>query len=252
VANAASTTLPSELNTGTEQSKSDLAWRVGLGAALVPDYEGSKTLKAAPAFLVAVKGNNNMSAELVGTTLRANIVPADSFRFGPVVRYRMGRKDVENARVDRMRNINGAVEMGAFIGYDVNNWSARLEATHDTSGVYNGAVVSASLGYTWMLNPVRLTLSGFTTYADINYMNTYFGVNDQNRGTSGFKNWSPSAGLKDLGAMMTAGYMIDKHWGLTGVLRYAGLLNDAADSPLVHEAGRTSQVSLGVLATYSF
>jgi len=241
-----------EIESVTEPARKSMALKVGLGVAAVPDYEGSKDYKAAPVPYISLVDNSGMSAELLGNVLRVNVIPSNTWRFGPLVRYRAERDDVDNDQVDRMQKVDSAIEMGGFAGIDYNNWSFKVDVTHDTSGTYNGTLGGISLGYTWLANPWRFTLSGSTTIADNRYMTTYFGVNNSNKGTSGFTNYSLGGGVKDVGASLIAGYRIDNHWGLTSALRYTLLVGDAADSPLVNDAGSDSQVVFGVLATYSF
>jgi outer membrane scaffolding protein for murein synthesis (MipA/OmpV family) len=235
-----------------ETPKSELLWTAGLGLAAVPDYEGSKDYKMAPVPYVTVFDKNGMSAELVGNVLRANVIPSNTWRFGPMVRYRAERRDVNNDKVDKMEIIDSAIEMGAYAGLDINNWSFKVDMTADTSGVYNGPVADASISYTWVVSPWRFTLGGSTTFAGENYMNTYFGVNAQDSAASGLRTYHADRGFKDVGGSFLAGYRIDNHWGVTGALRYTQLLGDAADSPVVKDEGSPSQVVCGVLATYTF
>jgi len=235
-----------------EPQKKVSALTVGLGVAAVPDYEGSQDYTAAPILYFSYKAMNGMSAELLGNVLRANVIPSDTWRFGPELRYRAERKDVENEKVDRMKEVDAATELGAYAGFDMNNWSLKLDATHDTSGVYNGTVGGISLGYTWLANPWKVTLSAATTFADDRYMRAYFGVTPADAARSGLRRWEPGGGVKDVGATCIAGYRINQNWGVTGALRYTQLLDDAADSPLVDDEGSASQVLFGVMATYSF
>jgi len=241
-----------ELEGVSEPARKSMDVKVGLGVAAIPDYEGSKDYTAAPIPFVSLVGKSGMSAELLGNVLRVNVVPSNTWRFGPLLRYRAERDDVENERVDRMQKVDDAMELGGFAGFDINNWSFKVDVTHDTSGTYNGTLAGVSLGYTWLANPWRFTLSGSSTFADDRYMSTYFGVDAGNRGASGLPDYSLGGGVKDVGAAFIAGYRINEKWGVTGALRYTLLVGDAADSPLVKDEGSESQVLFGVLATYSF
>jgi len=243
-----------EMESVSEPARKSMDVKVGLGVAAIPDYEGSKDYTAAPIPFVSLVEKSGMSAELLGNVLRVNVVPSNTWRFGPLVRYRAERDAVENEQVDRMVKVDDAIEVGGFAGFDMNNWSLKVDVTHDTSGTYNGTLGGVSLGYTWLANPWRFTLSGSTTIADNKYMQTYFGVTNANRGGAQFANntYSLGGGVKDVGATFLAGYKINDRWGVTGALRYTVLVDDAADSPLVEEVGSESQVLFGVLATYSF
>jgi outer membrane protein len=250
-ANAASVTPP-ELVVPEEPTTKDISWKVGLGAAVIPDYEGSKDYKTAPVPLVSAVMKDGMSVELLGATLRANIVPSHTWSFGPELRYRGERNDVANSTVNKMGSIKGATEAGVYAGYEFDNWSIKIDVTHDISGVYNGTIGGLSVGYNWLLKPWRFTLTGSATVADNNYMNTYFGVNARQSAASGLPTFTATGGTKDVGLTFLAGYRIDEHWGAIGAVRYSKLLGDASDSPLVDNQGDSNQYLLGVLVSYSF
>jgi len=252
-AGIASAATISEFEAVAEPTEKNLSFKVGLGIAMAPEYEGSEDYEAVAVPLATVVAKSGMSAELIGNVLRANIIPSKNWRFGPLVRYRAERNDVSNDRVDKMEKVDAATEMGAYAGFDMNHWNFKVDVTHDTSGVYNGTLAGISLGYTWMMaKQCTLTLNGSTSIADDRYMSTYFGVNAANRGTSGLSNYSLGGGVKDLGAALIGGHKFNEQWGLITALRYTQLLGDAADSPLVKDEGSEGQVLFGVLATYSF
>jgi len=248
----ASAATVSEFEVVSEPAKERMAYKVGLGVAALPDYEGSEDYTIAPIPFISIVGKSGMSAELLGNVLRVNVIPSNTWRFGPLLRYRVERDDVDNGQVDRMKDVDAAIELGGYAGFDINNWSLKIDVAGDTSGTHNGIVGGISLGYTWLFNPWRLTLSGSSTFADNKYMQTYFGVDSVDSARSGLSSYSPGGGIKDVGAALIAGYKFNENWGLTSALRYTLLVEDAADSPLVDGVGSESQVLLGVLATYSF
>jgi len=244
-------TVP-EFEVVTEPAKKSMEYKVGLGVAAVPDYEGSQDYKAAPIPFISIVGKSGMSAELLGNVLRVNVIPSNTWRLGPLLRYRAERDDVENERVDRMQKVDDATELGGFAGFDLHNWSFKVDVTHDTSGTYDGTVGGVSLGYTWLANPWKFTLNASSTFADDRYMSTYFGVSAADSARSGLPTYSLGGGVKDVGAAFIAGYRINEKWGVMCALRYTQLVGDAADSPLVKDEGSEGQGMLGVLATYSF
>ena len=151
---------------------------VGVLVGAAPDYLGSKEYKgiAAPFLKYTLPGTYQYFL-LRGTELSFNLINHPSFRFGPVLNYRPERSSVENSRVDRMETIDGAIEGGAFVGFeciDKSNPRRRflttLTWTADMSGVYNGWLVTGlvrgwqPIAKQW---DVGLTLSG--TYGDSAY-----------------------------------------------------------------------------------
>ena len=243
----------SEFEGVTEPAEKDLSFKVGLGIATAPDYEGSKDYEAVAVPFASIVSKSGMSAELLGNVLRANVIPSNTWRFGPLLRYRAERDDVKNDKVDKMKKVDAATELGAYAGINLDNWNFRVDVTHDTSGTYNGTLAGFSLGYTWMIaKPTKLTLSGLMSIADDRYMSTYFGVNAADSARSGLDRYSLGGGVKDVGAAVIAGHNFNDQWGVMGALRYTQLVGDAADSPVVKDEGSEGQVLFGVMVTYSF
>ena len=241
-----------ELETRVEPARQDRIVTIGLGAAMVPDYEGSDDYTFAPVPLFKLIDPAGWYVELIGNTLRANVMPRGEWKLGPMARYRAERDDVDNNRVDRMQKVDAAFELGGFVGFDRDNWTAKLEIVQDVADSHDGALVGLTVGYTFPMDPARLTVSGFTTYASEDYMKTYFGVSAADHARSGLKQYDADDGFKDLGATVVAMYSINQNWGVTGALRYTRLIGDAADSPLVEDEGSENQMLASALVSYTF
>ena len=83
---------------------------VGGGIGFAPDYEGSEDYEAVPVPFADVKFGNGMFVKLLGLNLRANLIPSDMWRLGPVYNYRAERDDVDNNAVDDMKEVSDANE----------------------------------------------------------------------------------------------------------------------------------------------
>ena len=224
---------------------------VGLGFGSAPDYEGSEDYQSVP--MVMLRGNydSGRSFTLMGPNLRVNVVPSRSYKFGPVFNYRQGRDDVDNNRVDAMKDIDGAFEAGVYGAIDINNVLLGAEVLTDVSNEHDGMLSKVSIGYRWKAAPSLMIIPNlFTTYADSDYMDTYFGVNAGNRGTSGLPDFKADSGFKDYGVNLAVDYTPWEHWGISGVLAYSVLLNDAKDSPIVDMVGDDKQMFFGLMGTY--
>ena len=239
------------------------AGKIGLGVAMSPDYEGSDDSEGSPVLFghyawdsgryVALGGTNDAGKAL---RVKANLISSDispMWELGPVLQYRMERDDVDNNQVDRMEEIDGATELGAFVGFKSGPWAASLTYAKDVSDEHDGAVTDLAGSYKLPMNDrFALTFGASVSYATSNYMDTYFGVNSGNRGSSNLANYSADSGVKDYGLKVVADYQLSQKWGLQGGLNYYRLLNDAKDSPLVDDVGDSSQLSANVAVTYSF
>ena len=223
----------------------------GLGAGYAPDYEGSEDYQGVPMVMLRGHYDSGRFFALVGTNLKVNLLADKTYSLGPVLNYRMGRDDVDNNQVDDMRDIDDALEAGVFGGVKVDNWLFGLELLADVTDEHDGMTIQADAGYQWKVSKELMITPGiFTTWADDDYMDTYFGVNSKNRGSSTLPDYEADSGIKDFGAKVVANYTPWEKWGIMGIFTYKTLLNDAEDSPIVDDEGDDGQMFLGVMATY--
>lgn len=223
----------------------------GLGAGVAPDYEGSDDTHTVPLFMINQTYDSGRYFKLMGPNLKVNALPSQHYSLGPVLNYRASRDNVDNNQVDAMDKVDGALEAGIFGGLDVNNLLLDLEVLADISNSHDGFTAQAAAGYRWrLLSSLTITPKAFLTYANSDYMETYFNVDSGNRGHSTLPDYSADAGIKDVGLNLVANYTPWERWGIMGLLSYKALLNEAADSPIVHKEGNDRQLSLGVMATY--
>jgi outer membrane scaffolding protein for murein synthesis (MipA/OmpV family) len=224
---------------------------VGVGAGFAPDYEGSDEYEGVPMLMLTGKYDSGRSFSLLGPNLRVNVLASNKFQFGPILNYRMGRDDVENKRVDRMKDIDDAMEAGAFVLANFDNVLLGVDFLMDVSDEHEGMLVQGNVGYKWKASDALVvTPNVFLTYADDDYMDTYFGVNAKNVGTSGLPAYEAESGLKDVGTRIVVSYTPWEKWGVMGILSYKALLEDAKDSPLVDDEGDDAQTFFGLMATY--
>jgi outer membrane protein len=224
---------------------------VGLGAGAAPDYEGSEDTTGVPLFLFQHNYDSGRFFKLMGPNLKVNLLANKQFSLGPVLNYRFERDDVDNNQVDDMDKVDAAFEAGVFGGVNINNILLGVELLADVSDEHDGFLAQVNAGYNWKLSPsLTLTPGVSATYADDDYMDTYFGVNSGNRGSSTLPSYSADSGLKDVGINLAVNYTPWEKWGIMGILSYKALLNDAKDSPIVDDEGDDKQVMLGLMVTY--
>ena len=242
----AATTVGGDLDDGTIQVVKATTYTVGLGVAAVPQYEGSKDSKGAPVPFFRAQMATGQYLQLMGATLTANLVEGKTWQAGPLLRYRGERNpdDIDNLYVKSLKKVDAAVELGGFVGFQENRWNARFEMAQDVADAHKGLLATLSGGYTFPLSrEASLALNLSTTYASDNYMEAYFNTPTYNKA---------GAGIKDVSLAVIGRYRIDNNWGLMGAVRLTELTGDAADSPVVKNDGSSSQMIVGVLATYAF
>jgi outer membrane scaffolding protein for murein synthesis (MipA/OmpV family) len=224
---------------------------LGFGVGVTPDYEGSEDNQTIPMLMLSGRYDSGRSFALTGPKLKVDLLPNRNYSLGPIVNYNMGRSDVDNSQVDALKDIDGTLEAGVIGGINYNNWAFGLELLKDILDEHGGMKVQVSTGYRWQATEQLSILPGISfTYADEDYMQTFFGVNSSNRGSSALPDYSADSGLKDVGTRILANYTARGNWGLSTILSYTVLLNDAKDSPIVDGQGDDKQMFFGVMATY--
>ncbi len=226
---------------------------LGLGVGASPDYEGSDDYQAVPIPYVNIMWSNHMSISLLGNKAKVNLLPSPIWKAGVVGEYIAERDDVDNNRVDRLEDVDTSFMLGGFFGFEYANWSASIEAMTDVADGNDGAIVRLNGGYripidqSWLLS-----LGAFTTWADDDYMEAYFEIDNRDSDRSGLDKFGADSGFKDVGLNLAASFKPWQHWGLMGLVSYKRLLNDAEDSPVVDDEGDENQFVGGILVIYNF
>jgi outer membrane protein len=226
---------------------------VGLGIGGAPDYEGSDDYRAVPWLFARVNWESGRYLYFEGATLKANLVSSPTWRLGPVVRYIPARVHVEDQKVDQLKNVDAAVMLGGFAGFDVDRCTAFIQVVQDVSGSNDGLVATLGVGYTVPIDDRTIVaLTGTIDYASGEYMSTYFGIDAGDSVRSGLKTYNADAGIKDVGVGVLLQYYPWDHVGFRVAAKYTRLVGDAADSPVVDDRGDENQLLGGLMVTYRF
>ena len=232
-------------------------WRytVGLGAAVVPDYEGSENYELVPLPVARVQKGYRYG-QLFGLKLSSNLVQHPNYRAGLVLNFRPKRNDVENNNVAKQNAVDEALEVGVQLGYDLQLddgvLGAQLELVQDAIDGHDGGLITPEINYRRPLGDQwTMRLATSITYATHHYMNSYFGVSPLESERTGLATYEADEGIKDVSLNITLGYEINESWGLGIAAGYKRLLNDAEDSPIT-DVGNKHQFITGVYITYSW
>ena len=228
-------------------------YSIGGGIGVKPDYEGSSDYEFVPLPAGSARFGNGMYIQLLGLNLRANVIPSNMWRLGPVYNYRQERSDVDNSKVDDMKNISDANELGIFGGFEWNNWFVFLDILGDTGNAYNGWYATLKGGYNYVISKAwMLSMGAHTTYADDDYMQTYFGVSAADSARSGLKRYNADSGMKDVGIDLGLNWNFASSWDLRGIASISQLIGDADDSSPVVNEGSETQFMGGVMVLFKF
>ena len=247
--------VPGSVGAPTQEQTDKWRYSLGLGAALVPDYEGSEDYKLAPLPVGRIQ-KGYQYGQIFGGKITSNLLRHPNFRLGPVIQYIPKRDDVENNRVDNLKTVDASLMMGGLVGYDMHLQPGTLgfdvQWTHDVIDGNDGWLLQPQIFYRRKLNEDwGLHVATTLTYASGNYMDSYFSIDAADSARSGLSTYNADAGIKDVGANAVLTYSITEHWAVGGLVAYKRLLNDAEDSP-VTKVGDENQYIAGAFFTYSW
>jgi outer membrane scaffolding protein for murein synthesis (MipA/OmpV family) len=195
--------------------------------------------------LAAVLGANLLSVQGPG--------PGDQLQAGPMVRFQGGRDQDNNDALDGLGNVDASVEVGGFLRYGIRGLTAEVAAFKDVADGHDGIQAELSLEYGFELAPRwQASVATSTTWVDDNYMQAFFGISPAQAQRSGLRRFDAEAGFKDVGLEIGVNYAFTAHWMIGARAGYAHLLGDAADSPIVADAGSEHQFSQRLLLGYRF
>lgn len=207
--------------------------KVGGIMVVKPKYEGSDEYDVigAPYILPSFSGGPGWFSRVSARGLddvRFNLLDRDGFVAGPLGGYTFGRDEDDGDLLEGLGDIDGGVVAGGFVGYRFGPvlFDASYHHFFDDSEGYQirfGAEVERPVSE-------RVVLKGRVgaTYADENYMRTYFGVS----GSQLFDDFDAEAGFKDVHVQVGIEADLSDRWSARASLRYSHLLGDAGDSPI--------------------
>lgn len=248
---------------------------VGLGAAVIPSYEGSNDYRMLP--LPQIRGKvQDHSFWTRGASVYVDAI-ADpdgdgwNVELGPMATLRFDRSSRRNIRDEAVRALGTrdiGVEVGGFVGigktgvvtspYDM--LSARVAVAKDVAGGHGSYVVTPQVEYRTPLSRTTFVGMGVSAeYVGKNYGRTYFDITPQESIASGLSAYDAAgrgSGFKRVSMSLAGGKSLSgdlrKGWALFAAGSYSRMLGDYADSPVVSIAGSKNQWVGAVGIGYTF
>jgi outer membrane scaffolding protein for murein synthesis (MipA/OmpV family) len=245
---------------------------VGLGAAVLPDYEGSDdySFSPVPAATGRVSGfnfllaGNRASVDLI----RDGVGPTWDFQAGPIAVVNLNRnttKGIDDAQVRALGTVDTAIELGGYVGIgktgvvtsQFDRLSASISYRKDVGGGHKSTVLAPTINYVTPLS--TRAIAGVIVSAERvgeGYADSYFSVTPAQSLASGLPVYNARGGWKNWTLGLLGGRSISgdlrSGWQLFGTVVYRKLLNDFADSPIVARNGSSNQWLGAVGIAYSF
>jgi outer membrane scaffolding protein for murein synthesis (MipA/OmpV family) len=229
-----------------------------IGAAAVPEFEGSRHTRVQPVLggevywrpgvgasvamgsrgLVWTPWQTTAGSASLGLSVDPGRVDDDERKLTPAG-LRPGSADLRGmgeVKMTALVSASGSLALGPV---------SLTGALRQAVASHRGTLVEAGLALPWQLHRhAKLTLTPGVTWADRRHMQAYFGVTPQQSAASGYAPFDAGAGVKSQQLVLDFDMAFSRHWHLQALLRAQRLSGDAADSPITQ---RTRQAS-GLLA----
>lgn len=240
-------------------------WSGGVlvGAAAVPEFEGSRHTRVQPVLggevyyrpgagasitmgsrgLVWTPWQTTAGSASLGLSVDPGRVDDDERKLTPVGR-RPGSADLRGmgeVKMTALVSASGSLALGPV---------SLTGAVRQAVASHRGTLVEAGLALPWQLHRhAKLTVTPGVTWADRKHTQAYFGVTPQQSAASGFAVFDAGAGLKSQQVVFDFDMAFSRHWHLNALLRVQRLAGDAADSSITQ---RTRQASGMLALRYEF
>jgi outer membrane protein len=241
-------------------SAADIANRdsltLAVGAAVTPEFEGSKDYRIIPA--AAVRGQyRGILFTSRGAYLYVDVVPRAGkldLDAGPIVGARFGRKDnLKDPVVSLLPTRKTAIEVGAFAGLSLHGLtnpydtlSFRVDVLQDVANAHKSTTYGPCVEFSTPLS--RRTYASANIGAEFvsdKFNQYYFGITPAESLVSGLPAYTPKGGMKNWKAGLVINQSItgDLLGGLSvfGYGQYSRLVGDARRSPIVALRGSPNQ-----------
>ncbi len=240
-------------------------WSGGVlvGAAAVPEFEGSRHTRVQPVLggevywrpgvgasiamgsrgLVWTPWQSTAGSASIGLSVDPGRVDDDERKLTPAG-LRPGSADLRGmgeVKMTALVSASGSLALGP---------AALTGALRQAVSSHRGTLVEVGLALPWQLHRhAKLTLTPGVTWADRRHMQAYFGVTPQQSAASGYAPFEAGAGVKSQQLVLDFDMAFSRHWHAQALLRVQRLAGDAADSPIVQ---RTRQASGMLALRYEF
>ena len=223
---------------------------IGYGIFSSPKYEGGSkyTIRAAPFFNLKYR---NITVNPI-SGVRMEFSGGENWSGGIGLGGSFGRYTKQDTNLSGLGNIDWTVEAILFAKYRARFYSINSEIYSDIlQNGHRGYYLKTSIGTAFplfnMTTFIRPSLS--ITFADKNYLNSFFGVNPKQSMSSGYSEYFLNQGIKDASANLLMIYRLNDKVSLNGTLNYKMQMGAVTSSPIVKSK---DQFSGGFSLTYLY
>ncbi|MFZ2619831.1 MAG: MipA/OmpV family protein [Alphaproteobacteria bacterium] len=212
---------------------------VGAGVLAKPLYAGSSAMEVQPLPVVLYRETfaQKHTLSLMGPTAAYDYAIDRTVSVGLQATYRSGRDASDAAELSGMADVDGTVEMGPTVTYQLTpKVAATAKILADVADAHGGYTAHIGLqGRERVGEKLSLTGNVGLTYASDDFQQAYFSV-PAVQARADRPAYQADGGLHSVNVSGQATYQLHGNWHLFGMAGADVLVGDAADSPLTEQA----------------
>lgn len=248
-----------------DDADSGLRFTISAGVISSPTFLGDDEQQISVFPNITLSYGDRFTASLDG--VRYTVFSQGGFSAGVVGAYDFGRDEdpddnpfvvdsSDSTDLVGLGDIDGTIELGGFVEYEAQQFSARLELRQGVDGGHDGLYGEAELKYNGSFEigqaPIFFSVGPVITFGDDAYNSTFFDVSAAQSAASGLSQFDAGGGINSYGLHASAVLPLSESTSLVGFVNYDQLAGDIADSSIVQERGSENQTTVGLLLSYSF
>jgi outer membrane scaffolding protein for murein synthesis (MipA/OmpV family) len=152
------------------------------------------------------------------------------------LKYEDGRQQTDDTLLRNLPNIPPSIDAGAFATYRLGSVEflavAQQAVLHRRNGLTGRVRMTYGERFSLFGKSALLETGPEIEFANREYENTWFGITSFESSRSGLREFSPGAGLLDVGLRSSLTIQESKHILVRGVVNFKELTGNAGDSPL--------------------
>lgn len=223
-----------------QPAPSALQVTIGGGIGYLPKYPGADDYRLRGLPVIGVSygrffAGGDADGGGAGAAIGVNLLRDGGWRLGVALAPGFGdaRRESDHPTLQGMGDLERATRLVGTGGYSWRWLSATLRVATDIEGENQGTLLFFDVAARYRATP-QLTLSAGPgiTWADDDYMMTFFGVTPEQSARGVLPAYEARAGLHALRFGVSAAYRVDRSWSLGGRVGVARLAGDAKESPI--------------------
>ncbi|MBW9051212.1 MipA/OmpV family protein [Rhizobium mesosinicum] len=220
---------------------------LGAGAIYTPKFEGSKDYKVVPVPLISASFFNDY-VHIGPTGLLVDLYKVDNIKVSAKGGIEFGRDEDDSDHLEGLGDIDTGAVVGGVISYQLG--PVELSAGIDKIiGGSDGLTGTFGAEYSRFAGKFIFSTGASVTWADKNYMKSYFGVTPLQSARSGLGVYDAGAGFKRVDLTASVTYLASENWFIRGQAELGILTGDARKSPIVQ---KEIQPSVMMFVGYKF